>query len=138
MELVPHERSLVKQLSDKPFVLIGVNGDEDREEAAASAKKRNVNWRSFWNGENGAMGPIAIKWSVYYWPTTYLIDAEGIIRYKNVRGAELDEAITKLMAEAGHEVKLMDEEEMKAKKRKMEEKEREMEKKEKEMEEKEE
>ena len=66
MELVPHERSLVEQLSDKPFVLIGVNGDDDREEAAASAKKRNVNWRSFWNGENGAMGPIAIKWSVYY------------------------------------------------------------------------
>ena len=120
MELVPHERSLVEQLSDKPFVLIGVNGDDDREEAAASAKKRNVNWRSFWNGENGAMGPIAIKWSVYYWPTTYLIDAEGIIRYKNVRGAELDEAITKLMAEAGHEVKLIDEEkEMEAKEKEM-------------------
>ena len=66
------------------------------------------------------MGPISIKWSVYSWPSIYLIDAKGIIRYKNVRGDELDEAITKLMAEAGHEVKLIDEEkEMEAKEKEM-------------------
>jgi len=121
LELFPHERSLVEQLSDKPFALIGVNSDGDREEAFASAKKRDVPWRNFWNGEDGVMGPISVKWSVYSWPAIYLIDAKGIIRYKNVRGAELDEAITKLMAEAGHEVELMDEEEMKAKVKEMEE-----------------
>ena len=97
-------------MSGKPFALIGVNSDGDREEAAASLKDKNVTWRSFWNGEDGVMGPISIKWSVYSWPSIYLIDAKGIIRYKNVRGDELDEAITKLMAEAGHEVKLIDEE----------------------------
>ena len=52
------------------------------------------------------MGPIATKWDIYSWPTTYLIDAKGIIRYKNIRGEELDEAIEELMAEAGHEVEL--------------------------------
>ena len=70
--------------------------------------KPDITWRSFWNGEDGVLGPIAVKWSVYSWPTIYLIDAKGIIRYKNVRGAELDAAITKLMAEASHEVKLID------------------------------
>lgn len=107
-------------MSGKPFALIGVNSDGDREEAAASLKDKNVTWRSFWNGEDGVMGPISIKWSVYSWPSIYLIDAKGIIRYKNVRGDELDEAITKLMAEAGHEVKLIDEEkEMEAKEKEM-------------------
>ena len=107
-------------MSGKPFALIGVNSDGDREEAAASLKDKNVTWRSFCNGEDGVMGPISIKWSVYSWPSIYLIDAKGIIRYKNVRGDELDEAITKLMAEAGHEVKLIDEEkEMEAKEKEM-------------------
>ena len=104
--MVPHERSLVKQLADKPFALIGVNSDEDIEVARKSVEDLNINWRSFWNGEKGTLGPIATKWDIYSWPTTYLIDAKGIIRYKNIRGEELDEAIEELMAEAGHEVEL--------------------------------
>ena len=104
--MVPHERSLVKQLADKPFALIGVNSDEDIEVARKSVEDLNINWRSFWNGEKGTMGPIATKWDIYSWPTTYLIDAKGIIRYKNLRDEELNEAIEELMAEAGHEVEL--------------------------------
>ena len=33
-----------------------------------------------------------------------MIDAKGVIRFKNHRGKELDKAITELLAEAGHEV----------------------------------
>ena len=33
MGMVPHERELVKRLEGKPFVLLGVNGDDDREVA---------------------------------------------------------------------------------------------------------
>ena len=59
-------------MSGKPFALIGVNSDGDREEAAASLKDKNVTWRSFWNGEDGVMGPISIKWSVYSVSYTHL------------------------------------------------------------------
>ena len=104
--MVPHERSLVQQLADKPFALIGVNSDEEIEVARKSVEDLNINWRSFWNGEEGTFGPIATKWNIESWPTTYLIDAKGIIRHKNLRGDELDEAIEELMAEAGHEVEL--------------------------------
>ena len=104
--MVPHERSLVQQLADKPFALIGVNSDEEIEVARKSVEDLNINWRSFWNGEKGTFGPIATKWNIESWPTTYLIDAKGIIRHKNLRGEELDEAIEELMAEAGHEVEL--------------------------------
>ena len=104
--MVPDERSLVKQLADKPFALIGVNSDEEIEVARKSVEDLNINWRSFWNGEKGTFAPIATKWNIESWPTTYLIDAKGIIRHKNLRGEELDEAIEELMAEAGHEVEL--------------------------------
>ena len=104
--MFPHERSLVKQLAGKPFALIGVNSDKDLERARNAVEKKELNWRSFWNGEKGTMGPISIKWSVYNWPTLYVIDAKGVIRFKNVRGEELDQAITDLLAEAGHAVEI--------------------------------
>ena len=109
--MFPHERSLVKQLADKPFALIGVNSDEDLEQTRKSNVEKSITWRSFWGGEHGTFGPIATKWGVDIWPTIYVIDTKGVIRYKDVRGEELDEAITELLAEAGHEVELTHEDE---------------------------
>ena len=106
----PHERSLVKQLAGQPFALIGVNSDKEIEVAREAVEELNINWRSFWNGEKGTFGPIATKWNINSWPTTYLIDAKGVIRFKDLRDEKLDEAIEKLMAEAGHEVELESEE----------------------------
>ena len=83
-----------------------VNSDDEIDVARNAVEKLEINWRSFWNGEKGTFGPISTKWNVDSWPTTYLIDAKGIIRYKDLKGEELDEAIEKLMAEAGHEVEL--------------------------------
>ena len=96
----------MKQLADKPFALIGINSDDDLVQAQEDNDRKDITWRSFWNGENGTAGPISTKWGVTNWPTIYVIDAKGVIRYKNVRNEELDEAITKLMAEAGHEVEI--------------------------------
>ena len=104
--MFPHERSLVKQLADEPFALIGVNSDGDLEEARKKKVSRNITWRNFWNGEHGTAGPIATKWGVKRWPTIYVVDAKGIIRYKNVRNDDLDKAITTLLAEMGHDVKI--------------------------------
>ena len=104
--MFPHERSLVKQLADKPFALIGVNSDGDLQQAQKDNVKKDITWRSFWNGEHGTAGPIATKWGVTNWPTIYVVDAKGVIRYKGVRNDDLDKAITELLAEAGHEVEI--------------------------------
>ena len=104
--MYPHERSLVEQLADMPFALIGVNSDPDLESIREVVKEKNITWRSFWNGPQGTGGPISTEWGVSGWPTIYVLDAEGKIRYKNVRGADMDAAITTLLAEMGHEVEL--------------------------------
>jgi hypothetical protein len=36
---------------------------------------------------------------VRFFPTVYVIDAKGVIRYKHVRGKDLEEAVEKLLAE---------------------------------------
>ena len=104
--MYPHERSLVKKLADKPFTIIGVNSDKELDEIREIVKEKNISWRSFWNGPKGTGGPISTDWNVSGWPTIYIIDAEGKIRYKNARGPAMDEALTELMGELGHEVDL--------------------------------
>jgi hypothetical protein len=99
-----HERSLVKQLADKPFALIGVNSDGDIDFIRKTVREKNLNWRSFWNGPDGTGGAIAQAWQVRGWPTIYILDHQGVIRFKNVRGAEMDKAVAALLAEMGHEV----------------------------------
>ena len=96
--MYPHERSLVKRLTDQPFALLGINSDRDREALKKVMKKQGITWRSFWNG-GGTGGPISSAWNVRGWPTIYVLDHKGVIRYKNVRGERMDEAVDALLAE---------------------------------------
>ena len=63
-------------------------------------------WRSFVN-EQPKGDSISKQWRVTAWPTTFLIDAEGVIRYRGLRGESLDAAIETLLAEIGEEVKIV-------------------------------
>ena len=96
--MYPHERSLVKRLADKPFVLLGVNSDEGREEIKKVVAKEQMTWRSWWDGGD-THGPIQTAYNVSHWPTLYVLDAKGVIRYKNVLQSELDKAVDTLLKE---------------------------------------
>ena len=95
--MYPHERSLVARMKDKPFTILGVNSDS-AERYKKAIKENEITWPSFWDGGSTG-GPIATKWAVSGWPTIYVLDAKGVIRYKNVRGEAMDEAVDALMAE---------------------------------------
>ena len=95
--MYPHERSLVARMKDKPFALLGVNSDP-KQRLREVMKKENITWRSWWDGGNTG-GPIAKQYDVHAWPTIYVLDAKGVIRYKNVRGEEMDKAVDALLKE---------------------------------------
>jgi hypothetical protein len=95
--MYPHERSLVKRLEGKPFALIGVNSDTNKSALKQVLAREQITWRSFWNGGTG--GPISRAWAVTAWPTIYVIDPKGVIRYKNVRGEKMDQAVDTLLRE---------------------------------------
>jgi hypothetical protein len=97
--MYPHERSLVKRLADQPFALIGVNSDPDRDELKPVLEEEQITWRSFWNGPEGTQGPISSRWNVRSWPTIYVLDHQGRIRFKGVRGEDMDAAVDQLLAE---------------------------------------
>jgi Thioredoxin-like len=95
--MYPHERSLVKRLKDKPFALVGMNSDENRDELKKVLEKENITWPSFFDG--GDEGPISKKWNVHAWPTIYVLDHKGVIRFKDLREKALDEAVDTLLGE---------------------------------------
>jgi len=97
--MYPHERSLVKRLEGKPFALIGVNSDDDRNELKSVIAAEKITWRSFWDGDDG---PIAKAWNIQGWPTIYVLDHKGVIRYKGVRGEAMDKAVDTLLGEMGN------------------------------------
>ncbi len=96
--MYPHERSLVERMANKPFALIGVNSDP-KEKVVAALERENITWRSFWDGGNTS-GPIASRWNIRGWPTIYILDHKGVIRYKNKRGEAMDKAVEELLVEA--------------------------------------
>jgi len=96
--MVPHERSLVERYQGKPVVLLGINSDADRTMVAEVMAEKGITWRSWWDG-GSAQGPIANLYEVSAWPTVYVLDGRGIIRYANVRGQSLDQAVETLLHE---------------------------------------
>ena len=97
--MYPHERSLVKRLEGKPFALLGINSDPDKVKLKEAMEKEEITWRSWWDKTTG--GPIAASWNVHAWPTTYVLDHKGVIRYKGVRGEAMDKAVDTLLAKMG-------------------------------------
>jgi thiol-disulfide isomerase/thioredoxin len=81
MTLVPQERALVERLKDKPFALLGINADADRETAKLAVDKEGITWPSWWDG-GSKHGPIASQWNIKRWPTLYMLDGKGVVRYK--------------------------------------------------------
>ncbi len=101
--MYPHERSLVKHLAGKPFALVGINSDNDVSIPQKLVQTGQVTWRSFQNESEGRK--ISDEWAVQGWPTIYLLDPEGKIRYVG-HGEKLDENLAQLMEEIGEEFPL--------------------------------
>ena len=94
-------------MEGKPFVLLGVNSDGDKEKLHKRMKVEKITWRFWWDG-GGTNGPIANQFNVHLWPTVYAVDHRGIIRHKwrGIPGEErFDLAIETLVAAVQYDKK---------------------------------
>ena len=94
--MIPHEKEMVGRLKDKPFVLVGISLDDKRDTVAAFVAKEQMPWTHWWNG---AQGGIAEDWEIEFIPSTFVLDAKGVIRSKGLRGEELEKSVTDLLKE---------------------------------------
>ena len=94
--MIPHEREMVERLKDKPFSLVSISVDEKKETLTDFLAREKMPWTHWWNGSEGC---IIDDWDVKYYPTIYVLDAQGVIRHKDVGGEELEKAVGALLAE---------------------------------------
>ena len=97
MRMLPHEKTLVERLKNEPFALIGINTDGDLDAYKARVKKENISWRNSWQGSTS--GPLCKAWGVRGYPTIYILDHKGVVRFRDKRGEEMDKAVDFLLAE---------------------------------------
>ena len=93
---LPLTQTLAQKYKGKPFAIVGVNCDDNKEAGRAAVEEEKLTWRSWWDGDR----EFAVQWHLESFPTVYLLDADGVIQKKcGSREAEdLPKAIDALLA----------------------------------------
>ena len=72
-------KGLVERLKGKPFRIVGINSDRDLEKTKHLIGDHGISWPNVLDG--GTDGPVSSAWKVQSWPTFYLLDRSGMIRF---------------------------------------------------------
>jgi thiol-disulfide isomerase/thioredoxin len=82
---------------DKGFEIIGISLDQDENKLAAFTKDKNMPWPQYFDGK-GWGNKLAAKYGVQSIPATYLLDGDGKIIGKDLRGEALEQAVSAALA----------------------------------------
>ena len=102
--LYSRERELTARHGGQPFALLSVNTDASLDTLRQSIARGEITWRCWW--DEGMTGPITTHWGIHMFPSTFVLDGRGVIRFKDLRGDDLDRAVSTLLDEA--EVEALD------------------------------
>ena len=94
--MIPHEREMVARLKDKPFALVSISVDAEKQTLVDFLAKEPMPWNHWWNG---AEGKLIDTLSIQHYPTIFVLDPSGVIRFKEIRGEELEKAVNELLKE---------------------------------------
>lgn len=83
---MPSMMRLEQKLAGKPFAILAVNMGETEKEVRDFLKKLNVDFTILMDSDGKALA----DWKVFVAPSTFLVDAQGKIRYTLQGGAEWD------------------------------------------------
>ena len=82
----PHFRDLLKPEAQKtaPCVVLEVNTDATREPVRKAIAAGDITWPCWFDG--GTEGPITLAWGISSFPSIFVLDPQGVIRAKSLRG----------------------------------------------------
>ena len=94
--MIPHERTMVERLKGQPFELISISADAKKQTLVDFLAKEPMPWTHWWDG---AEGTIKEALNIDHYPTIFVLDGKGVIRFKELRGEALEKAVDQLLAE---------------------------------------
>jgi RNA polymerase sigma factor (sigma-70 family) len=104
-KMIAKEQTLAERWKDQPIVLLGVNSDDDPSKARRFALDQKMTWASVSDGSKMVgpceidMGPIARRYHVNRLPAYFVLDRQGLIRFKGGGGEGLDVFVVNLLKE---------------------------------------
>jgi len=103
--MIPHERQMAEKFKGRPFSLISVSADDDKETLTNFLAREPMPWTHWW--DDGNESRVFKAYRAAGLPTLYLIDHTGVVRKKweGVPGGDpksdiLDKAIEELLKDA--------------------------------------
>ena len=86
---------------DQGFEIIGISLDREGDLAKLKSflQQKNMTWKQFYDGK-WWQNKLATRYGVESIPATYLLDGEGKIIGKDLRGELLEEAVTKALSKS--------------------------------------
>jgi len=78
------------------FEIIGISLDQTEEKLTDFVKQKNMAWQQFFDGK-GWGNKLAEKYGIMSIPMTFLLDGEGKIIGKDLRGEDLEDAVVKAL-----------------------------------------
>jgi peroxiredoxin len=79
------------------FDIIGVSLDQDQAKLTQFTKSQNMTWQQFFDGQ-GWGNKLAVKYGIQNIPATFLLDGNGKIIGKDLRGEALEQAVVVALA----------------------------------------
>jgi peroxiredoxin len=95
---MPHVKEVYAKYNHKGFEIIGISMDNNRQVLDNYIEEQDMKWRQIFDGK-GWKAEVGRIYAVSSIPATFLLDREGKIRYKNLRGDDLSKAVEKLINE---------------------------------------
>jgi peroxiredoxin len=93
---LPNVQAAYAKHHAKGFEIIGISLDSDRAKLDKFIADKQMTWPQYFDGK-GWQSKLAGAYGVNSIPATYLLDSEGKIIAKNLRGEALEEAVAKAL-----------------------------------------
>jgi thiol-disulfide isomerase/thioredoxin len=93
---LPNVLETYQKYHDKGFDVVGISLDQDENKLKSFILQRKISWHQYFDGK-GWENKLAVKYGISSIPATYLLDKDGKIVAKDVRGEELGKAVAKAL-----------------------------------------
>jgi len=95
---IPNMKKVYNEFHGKGFEILGISLDDSRVKFRSYVDEQDISWPQIFDGKgwNSEAGKLYAVNSI---PATFILDRNGKIRYRNMRGDDLYEAVKTLIAE---------------------------------------
>jgi thiol-disulfide isomerase/thioredoxin len=95
---LPNVLAAYKKYHNQGFEIVGISLDEEQAKLTGFLKDQGVTWAQYFDGK-GWQSKLAVKYGVQSIPATFLLDGEGTIIARDLRGAALEAELAKRLGQ---------------------------------------